>query len=390
MSDSETTAAAEQAAEEAAARRGRARRVWLTRLGVVVAIAGVLWLGWYLIVGRSHVSTDDAYVDADMAQITPLMSASVVAVHVIDTQVVKAGTVLVELDPSDARIEVASAEADLAAAQRHFRQSQASTGALQAQIEARNADIAQAEAGVQAAQATLARARIDLSRREALAPSGGVSGEDLTNARTAAANAVADLAKAQAALAMARAGRTNATGEYNASAALVSGFTEASEPAVRSAQARLDAARLNLARTVIRAPIDGVVSRREVQVGQRVTQGVPIMTIVPQLVYVDANFKERQLGRVRAGEPAEVRADFYGGSVTYHGRVTGIGGATGAAMAIIPAQNATGNWIKVVQRLPVRIALDARELAEHPLRVGLSADVTIDVSGADDGDSTAR
>ena len=189
------------------------------------------------------------------------------------------------------------------------------------------------------------------------------------------------MAQARAAVQMARSSRGAAAGELAANEALVRGSTEDTDPGVLAAKARLDAARLDLDRTVIRAPVDGIVTRRQIQIGQRVTQGMPIMTIVPvDKVYVDANFKERQLRRVRIGMPATVTADLYGGSVTYRGHVVGLSGGTGSSMALIPAQNATGNWIKVVQRLPVRIALDPRQLAEHPLRVGLSTEVDIDLT----------
>ena len=182
-------------------------------------------------------------------------------------------------------------------------------------------------------------------------------------------------------MATARATQGAAAGELAANDALVSGSTIETDPAVLAAKAKLENARLDLGRTIIRAPIDGVVTRRQVQVGQRVAQGSPIMSIVPLAqVYVDANFKERQLRQVRIGMPATVIADIYGGDVVYHGKVIGFSGGTGSSLALIPAQNATGNWIKVVQRLPVRIALDPRELAAHPLRVGLSTEVEIDLS----------
>jgi membrane fusion protein (multidrug efflux system) len=245
-------------------------------------------------------------------------------------------------------------------------------------VQARGADIAQARARLAAAQSDGEKARIDLQRRESLAGSGAVSGEELTSARNAYAAAKASLAQAQAAVAMAESTRGAAIGELAANDALVRGSTEDSDPGVLAAQAKLDAARLELDRTVIRAPIDGIVTKRQVQVGQRVTQGSPIMTIIPlNSLYVDANFKEKQLTRVKIGMPATVTADIYGGSVVYHGRVAGLSGGTGSSMALIPAQNATGNWIKVVQRLPVRIALDPKDLAEHPLRVGLSTEVEI-------------
>jgi membrane fusion protein (multidrug efflux system) len=379
MSDSETTAAE---AELLRAERLAKRRLWLTRLAMVLAAAAALWLLWYLLFGRNHTSTDDAYVNAEVAQVTPLYSAAVTAVHVRDTDVVKPGDVLVELDPTNARIALAQAEADLVAAQRRFRQALANGASLGAQVGARDADVSRAEAQLAAAQADFDKARIDLSRREALAAGGGVSGEELSAAKRGFASAQAGVAAARAALAEARAATRSAAGQQAANDALVKGLTEATDPGVLAAKARLDAARVDLDRTVIRAAIGGVVTRRQVQVGQRVTVGTPVMTIVPTgQVYVEANFKERQLRRMKVGQPAEVVADIYGGGVTYHGRVAGLGGGTGSAMAVLPAQNATGNWIKVVQRLPVRIELDPRELAEHPLRVGLSTEVTVDLSG---------
>ncbi|MFT3966298.1 MAG: HlyD family efflux transporter periplasmic adaptor subunit [Sphingobium sp.] len=372
------------AAQDEAAQKERrlaARKLWLKRLAVGLAVLLLLWLAYYLLIGRNHVSTDNAYVNAEMAQVTPLLSAQAVEVKVSDTDTVKKGQVLVTLDPSNARIAVAQAEADLAEARRRFRQTSANSTALSSQVQARGADIAQARAQAVTAQSNYDKARIDLQRREALAGGGAVSGEELTSARNAFAAAKAALVQAQAGIAQAESTRSAAVGQLAANDALVRGSTEETDPGVMAAKARLDTARLDLDRTVIRAPIDGVISKRQVQVGQRVTQGTPIMTIVPLTqVYVDANFKERQLARVRPGLPATVKADIYGGSVVYHGKVVGFSGGTGASMALIPAQNATGNWIKVVQRLPVRIALDPKELAEHPLRVGLSTEVEIDLA----------
>ncbi|MCE7795148.1 efflux RND transporter periplasmic adaptor subunit [Sphingobium sufflavum] len=371
-------------AQDAAAdnrQRAATRKTWLIRLAIGVAVVGLLWGAWYLLFGRNHVGTDNAYVNAEVAQVTPLISAQVTEVRVSDTATVKKGDILARLDPSNARISVAQAEADLAEARRRFRQTQATGTALSSQVQARAADIAQARARLTAAQADNEKARIDLGRRESLAGSGAVSGEELTSSRNAAAAARASLAQAQAAVAMAQSTRGAALGELAANDALVRGSTEDSDPGVLAAQAKLDAARLELDRTVIRAPIDGVITKRAVQVGQRVTQGSPIMSIVPLTqVYVDANFKERQLARVKVGMPATVTADIYGSGVVYHGRVAGFSGGTGSSMALIPAQNATGNWIKVVQRLPIRIALDPKELAEHPLRIGLSTEVEIDLA----------
>jgi membrane fusion protein (multidrug efflux system) len=238
------------------------------------------------------------------------------------------------------------------------------------------------QAQVTIADADLARARLDLSRREALAADGGVSGEELSSAKNAFAGAQGNLAAARASLAQAEAARGSANGQEAANDALISGTTPETNPDVLAAKARLDQARIDLDRTVVRAPTSGVVTQRTVQVGQRVTAGTTLMTVVPvEQAFVDANFKESQLRGVRPGQPVELTADIYGGKVVYHGRVVGFSGGTGSALSVIPAQNATGNWIKVVQRLPVRIALDRGELATHPLRLGLSIDATIDTRG---------
>ena len=368
--------------DAAKAVRLQARKTWLTRLALAVAAAALLYTLWYLLIGRNHVSTDNAYVNAEVAQVTPLLSAQVLSVTVSDTQPVRRGDILVRLDDSNSRIAYAQAEAELARARRMFRQASATSTSLLAQVEARRADIARAEAQLANARADYDKARIDLDRRLELQPSGAVSGEELTSARKAFAAARANLDVARAGIAQAQSSRGAASGELAANQALVSGSTIETDPMVLAAKAKLEAARLDLDRAVIRAPIDGIVARRQVQIGQRVAQGTSIMTIVPlSKVYVEANFKERQLRRVKPGQPATLTADIYGGDVEYHGRVVGFSGGTGSAFALIPAQNATGNWIKVVQRVPVRIELDPRELAAHPLRVGLSMEAEVDVSG---------
>ena len=350
-----------------AAGRAAKRRVWLTRLAIAVAAAALIWGLWYLLIGRNRVTTDNAYVNAEVAQVTPLLAAQVVEVRVSDTQAVRKGEILLRLDDTNARIAFAEAQADLARAKRMFRQASATNSSLQSQVDARSADIA-------SAQADYDKARIDLDRRLALQPSGAVSGDELTAARKA-------FATARAALAQARSNRGTAAGQLAANEATTAGSTVETDPMVLSAKAKLAAAKLDIERAVIRAPVDGVVTRRQVQVGQRVAVGNPVMMIVPlSQVYVDANFKERQLRHVKPGQNATLTADLYGGSVVYHGKVVGFSGGTGSAFALIPAQNATGNWIKVVQRVPVRIALDPKELAEHPLRVGLSMDAEVDVS----------
>lgn len=385
MNDAASDVASLEAEAQAAAHRAHAldtRKRLLRMLAMAVAALALGFGLWYLLFGRNSVSTDNAYVNAEMAQVTPLVTATAVEVRVKDTQAVKAGEVLVVLDPANARIALAQAEADLAAARRRFRQSVATSDALAAQVGARAASIGEAQAQLAAAQARLDRAEGEFRRRAALEGEGVSSREEVANARSTVDAARADVARARAAVAAAQAAERAAQGELAASEAMVAGSVEATDPAVRAALARADTARLDVERTVIRAPIDGVVTRRQVQVGQRVNAGQPVMTIVPvNRVYVDANFKERQLRRVRVGMPATVTADIYGSDVVYHGKVAGIAGGTGASMAMIPAQNATGNWIKVVQRLPVRIELDPRELKANPLRVGLSTEVEIDLSG---------
>jgi membrane fusion protein (multidrug efflux system) len=317
-----------------------------------------------------------------MAQVTPLVAGSAIEVLVEDTQQVKAGDVLVRLDQANAKIAVAQAEADLAAARRKFGQTVATNSALSAQIDTSSAGLVQAQARLRTAQAEFEKARIDLQRREAVIASGAISGEELTQARKAYAAASAALEAARGGISEVASARRVAQGQLAANDALVRGSSVDTDPAVQAAQARLDAALLDLQRTEIRAPVSGVVSRLQIQVGQRLNPGQTIMTIVPiDKLYVDANFKEGQLGRVRIGMPVTLTSDLYGGDVVYHGKVTGLAGGTGSSMAIIPAQNATGNWIKTVQRLPVRIELDPAELRKHPLRVGLSMEVEIDVSG---------
>jgi membrane fusion protein (multidrug efflux system) len=331
-----------------------------------------------------EVSTDNAYVGAESAQVTPLIAAAVVDVPVVNTEVVRKGDVLMRLDDSDFRLAVEKAEAAYLKARRQYAQSSATSGSLAAQVDARSADIGQARAQLVAAQSAVEKAKADLDRREHLAGNGFVSREELTNFRNAYVSAQSNLRQAQASIAQAEASRGAAQESYAANQALIQGTSVDNSPDVAAAKAALDQARLDLQRTVIRAPIDGVVTNRQVQVGQRIAAGNSVMTIVPiGAVYVDANFKEGQLERVRPGQIATLTSDLYGSKTVFHGRVIGFAGGTGSAFALIPAQNATGNWIKVVQRLPVRIALDPKALAAHPLRVGLSMEATIDVSGKD-------
>jgi len=357
------------------------RRQLLTGLAAVVIVSAVGWGLFAVLVGGKHVETDNAYVGAEVAQVTPLVSGPVAKVLVSETQVVAAGQPLVVIDDADARIAVLSAQAALGQAQRKVRGYFASDNALAGQVAARDADIARAQAGVTGAQASLEQARIELSRRKALSASGAVSGEELTTAQSQFTNAQSAVAEARAALAQARATRAAAEGDREVNTALISGLPANKNPEIAAAEARLASAQLALDRTVLRAPLAGVVSKKNVQVGQQVQVGAPLMSIVPTTAaYVDANFKEVQLEKVAIGQPVTLTSDLYGSHVKFHGKVVGLSGGTGAAFSLIPAQNASGNWIKVVQRLPVRIALDPADLKAHPLRVGLSMKAAIDIS----------
>ena len=370
MSTTTATAAAPAASTTPRARAATARRrrllIWLAL--AVVAAAVVYGVYALMFAGRS-VGTDNAYVGAEVAQVTPLVGGPVAAVPAKETETVRTGQPLVILDDADARITVAQAQAALGQAERKVRGYAANDTALGGQVAARQADLARA-------QSDLVRARTDLDRRQNLASSGAVSGEELTTAKNQFAQAQAQLAQAQANLRAAQ-------GQRQVNLTLIEGAPLNQNPEVAAARARLDAAQLALSRTVIRAPMDGVVSKKSVQVGQEVQAGSPLMSVVPiAAAYVDANFKEVQLKKVRIGQPVILTSDLYGGEVKFHGRVTGLSGGTGSAFSLIPAQNASGNWIKVVQRLPVRIALDPKELQAHPLRVGLSMKAKIDISGA--------
>jgi membrane fusion protein (multidrug efflux system) len=347
--ETQTLDAAAEAADDA---RNRAKRKkWLLILGSTVlsnAIGYGLYSHYY---GSKFISTDNAYTAAENAQVTPAISGIVREVRVNDTQQVQRGDVIVVLDDTDARLAVAQAEAELGRALRRVRGYVANDASLEAQLRAANAD--------------LERAKVDLGRREALAASGSVSGDELTKARNAFETAQASVRAA--------------SGSREANAVLIAGTTEETNPEVALARAQRDQALVNLERTVIRAPKTGVIARRSVQVGQQIQAGAPLLWVVPvHEVHVDANFKEVQLEHVRIGQPVEVKSDLYGRSVTYRGTVAGLAGGTGSTFATIPAQNATGNWIKVVQRVPVRIELDAADLAARPLQVGLSMTATID------------
>ncbi|MGF6633745.1 membrane fusion protein (multidrug efflux system) [Paraburkholderia sp. MM5496-R1] len=334
-----------------AANNGKRKRM-MTLLVIVILIAAVAYGLYYFLVARFHEDTDDAYVSGNVVQITPQVTGTVIAVNADDTQVVKAGDPLVVLDPADARVALEQAEANLAQVVR--------------QVRGLFADDSQYEARVAASQADLSRAQDDLKRRMTVAQTGAVSLEEISHARDSVKSAQAALDAAKQQLA--------------ANRALTANTTIADHPNVQAAAAKLRDAYLNHARNTLPAPVTGYVAKRSVQVGQRVSPGSPLMAIVPlHDVWVEANFKEVQLKHMRIGQPVELTADVYGSSVPYHGKVVGFSAGTGSAFSLLPAQNATGNWIKVVQRLPVRISLDPQELEKHPLRIGLSmqADVNI-------------
>lgn len=375
LADVEATLENEEAAQSKA--RTQKRKKLFIGFAAGLVLAGGGYYG-YSAAHAGYVTTDNAYVGADVAQVTPLVGGPVRQVLVQDAQQVRRGDVLVRLDDTDARIALAGAEAQLAAAERRVRSLVANDGERSAQVAARAADASRANAQITAARADLDRASIDLRRREDLAQTGAISDEELTTARNARSTAAANLQAAQATLAQASAQREAAVGSRSTNQALIGDGNVSTNPDVLAARAAVEQARLDLQRTVIRAPVDGIVSRRQVQVGQRVQAGAVLMFIVPvQSAYVDANFKEVELTDVRPGQSVVLTSDLYGEEVEFHGRVVGFSGGTGAAFALVPAQNATGNWIKVVQRLPVRVALDPRELAQHPLRVGLSMTVTV-------------
>ncbi len=383
VEEAPATATAKPASARAPSFRPPSRRWQLLGLLAAVVLLGTIGAGlWWLLVASHEVSTDNAYVGADTAEVTPLISGQVINVLAAETQRVKVGQPLVLIDPADERIAVDQAQAALGQAERQVRGLFANDSALTAQVAARQAAVAEADAQIASAQGDLQRAQTDLTRRQALTASGAVSGDELTNAQNRFSTAKAALVSAQAAKAAAMANRGSAQGSREVNTAQITGADVEHNPDVLAAKARLDAAELALSRTVIPAPMSGVVTKKAIEVGQQVQPGTVLMQIVPiDSVYVDANFKEVQLARVRRGQPVILTSDLYGDGVKFNGRVKGLSGGTGSAFSLIPAQNASGNWIKIVQRLPVRITLDPAELRAHPLRVGLSMKATIDVSG---------
>jgi membrane fusion protein, multidrug efflux system len=313
------------------AKSRRKRIILFSLLALTIAVAGGGYYTYWKLVGSRYMSTDDAYTAAEVAVVTAEIDGPVAAVNVVDSQQVKHGDVLILIDDTDAKLALRQAEADLA----------------------------RARAQVTSATSDLERSGIDLQRRQALVASGSVSGDEVTKVINSASNARASLNAARATVAL--------------------------------TEARVDKAKVDLGRAVIRSPIDGVIARRAVQLGQRVQPSTPLLDIVPvSEMYVNANFKEVQLKKVRPGQSVELESDLYGHKVAFHGVIEGFNGGTGAAFALIPAQNATGNWIKVVQRLPVRIRLNPDELAAHPLRVGLSMNAKVDLRSDSPSQQLAR
>ena len=358
-----------------------ARRRGLTAVAAAVVLAGIAWGGWHWANGRHVETTDNAYVAGNVVQITPQLGGTVVAIGADDTDYVKAGQLLVKLDPADARVALEQAEAQLAQTVREVRTLYANNATLRAQVSLRSADLARTQADAARAQADAARAQDDVNRRTPLMQSGAVGKEEFQHATAQLTAAKSTVAAAQSTVAAAQSAVLAAQEQLAASLTQTEGTSIEQHPNVQRASARVREAYLAVQRAQLVAPLDGHVAKRGVQVGQRVQAGAPLMTLVAlNDLWVDANFKESQLQNLRIGQPAELVADVYGTKVTYHGTVTGLGAGTGAAFALLPAQNATGNWIKVVQRVPVRIALDPAQLAEHPLRVGLSMEVKVDTS----------
>jgi membrane fusion protein (multidrug efflux system) len=327
-------------------------RGFLLRLLVVVVVLAVIgWALWYYFDGRWYEGTDDAYVNGNVVQITPQVPGTVVSIGADDGDLVHAGDVLVQLDPSDAEVALSSARANLANTVRKVRGLYSSVNGAQADVAAR--------------KTAVDKARADFNRRRELAKSGAISAEELSHASDALTSAESGLIAAQQ--------------QYQTSKVLVDDTVVASHPDVQAAAAQLRAAFLDDARATLVAPVDGYVAKRSVQVGQRVQPGAALMAVVPlHGVWIDANFKETQLTKMRLGQPVEISSDVYGGSVKYKGKVQSLGVGTGSAFSLLPAQNATGNWIKIVQRIPVRIVFtDPNELDKSPLRLGMSLNVDV-------------
>ncbi|MGO2286988.1 HlyD family secretion protein [Pseudomonas lundensis] len=330
----------------------RKRKRWLGALALLVVLGIVGVWAWHELYGRWSESTDDAYVNGNVVEITPLVTGTVVSIGADDGDLVHEGQVLLNFDPSDAQVGLQSAEANLARTVRQVRGLFSNVNGMKAQVAAQKSEVQ--------------KAQDNYSRRKSLAAGGAISQEELSHARD-------DLASAQSAL-------RNAEQQLNTTTALVDNTAVANHPDVLAAAAQLRQAYLEHARTTLIAPVTGYVAKRTVQLGQRVQPGTALMAVIPlNQLWIDANFKETQLHNMRIGQPVEIESDIYGSDVKYSGSIDSIGAGTGSAFALLPAQNATGNWIKIVQRVPVRIHINADQLAQHPLRVGLSTVVDVNL-----------
>ena len=346
------------------------RKKALTAVAAACVVAGIAYGAYWALVLNHYESTDNAYVQGNVVQLTPQVGGTVVAINADDTDHVKAGQLLVKLDPADAQVALDQAEAQLAQTVREVRTLYANNSTLKAQIALREADLARAQSDV-------ARAQDDVSRRQPLVATGAVGKEEFNHSTSQLAAAKSSAVAAQSAVIAARE-------QLSSNQTLTDGIAVDQHPNVLRAAARVREAYLALHRAELLAPVDGYVAKRSVQLGQRVQAGAPLMSVIAlNQLWIEANFKESQLKNLRIGQPVELQADVYGKKVDYHGTIEGLGAGTGSAFSLLPAQNATGNWIKVVQRVPVRVTLDPKELEEHPLRVGLSMDAKVDISKTD-------
>lgn len=350
MSQNETLVT-ETVITEQDAQNQRKRKTGLTIAIGIFLLAALAWGAYWFFFARHHESTENAYVSGNMVMVNAQTVGTVEAILAEENQEVKAGQSLVKLSPTDAQVALAQAQAQLAQATRQIQNSFNSAGVA-------NAQLVQAKTAVQTAQDAV-------DRRSKLVKTGAVSREEYDQARDA--------------LTRAQAGYKVAQEQYKTANAQVAGTTTLNHPAIEAAKAAFRNAYINNKRLSVLAPIDGVIAKRNVQVGQQISPGMPLMTIVAaSQVWVDANYKETQLAKLRVGQPVELNADVYGSSVKFKGTVQGIGIGTGSAFSVLPAQNATGNWIKIVQRVPVRVTIDPEQLKQHPLRVGMSMHVVID------------
>jgi len=348
MATAETT----QSEHAQDSKNSRKRKVMLGTLALLVILVGLGVWAWHELYGRWSESTDDAYVNGNVVEITPQVTGTVVSIGADDGDLVREGQVLVQFDPNDAEVGLQSAQANLARTVRQVRGLYSNVDGMRAQVNAQEAEVQKAQE--------------NYSRRKNLAAGGAISQEELSHARD-------DLTSAQNALA-------NARQQLKTTSALVDDTVVSSHPDVQSAAAQLRQAYLANARATLIAPVTGYVAKRTVQLGQRVQPGTALMAVIPlDQLWIDANFKETQLRDMRIGQPVDIEADLYGSDVKYSGTIDSLGAGTGSAFALLPAQNATGNWIKIVQRVPVRIHINPQELAKHPLRIGLSTQVSVNL-----------